>query len=243
MNKLLQLCLTLTGLLISTAVLALPIQYSVSTTVTAAEGSYAGDVLVGHTITGTFLVDNDTANAGPGSDPNPSTNPGHEYSSFWEFPGSSYEVSLFNEDLGAGFTNEAPPVVVVNDNLFLTSDETAGLLPDGTYDWIELLGSTTSDYCPGGGEPCTPAGGEEWTLAIIADPTWFSDGASIPDALPASYTTFLIGFEFDEVGNETGMVFAQVDTLSASVVPLPAAVWLFGSALAALGWVRGRRGS
>ena len=50
------------------------------------QGSYIGDVQVGHTITGSFIVDDDSANAGPGSDPNPSNVPGHEYTAFWDFP-------------------------------------------------------------------------------------------------------------------------------------------------------------
>ncbi|MBT8422886.1 MAG: VPLPA-CTERM sorting domain-containing protein [Gammaproteobacteria bacterium] len=241
MKKLSQLTFVLGCLLAANLSFAAPVEYSVSTTVAAVEGSYVGDVLIGHTITGSFIVDNDTANAGPGSDPNPSNNPGHEYSSFWDFPGAPYEASIFNTNLGAGFSNTAPPAVVVNDNLFLTSDETAGLLPDGTYDWIEILSSSTSDYCPGGGAPCTPADGEEWTLAIIADASWFTDGAAIPAGLPASYTAFLIGFEFDAVGNEVGLVFAPVDTLSVSVVPVPAAAWLFVSALGGLSLLR-RRG-
>ncbi len=110
---------------------------------------------------------------------------------------------------------------MVNDGLAITADETGGMIPDGTYDWIEILGATTSDYCslPGGdcsGDPNSilVADGEEWTLAIFAtDDSWFS-GGGIPQSLPESYTAFLVGFEFDAVGNETGVVLASVDTLT-----------------------------
>ena len=102
--------------------------------------------------------------------------------------------------------------VVVNDDLPLTADETNGAVADGSYDWIELLGSTTVDIClqPGGvcePDEYSPADGEEWTLAIIGDSSWFSDGSVVPDDLPGSFTVVLVGIEFDASGNEIGTVF------------------------------------
>jgi len=237
--------LAVTGLLFSTALLAAPVQYSVSTTVSFVDGSYAGDILVGHTITGTFIVDNDTANAGPGSDPTPSNNPGHEYSSFWEFEGAPYGGSLSLVELGGTFTNTTPPAIVVNNNLAITSDETGGLIPDGTSDWIEILLSDTTSAClePGGicepGE-YSPVSGQEWTLAIFADTSWITADDEIPAALPGSYTAFIIGIEFDEFGNEVGTVLAPAGALSLTAIPVPAAVWLFASGLGLLGWMRRR---
>ena len=119
--------------------------------------------------------------------------------------------------------------VVVNDDLPLTADDTGGLLPAGTYDWIEILGSTTDGVCllPGGicePDEISPVDGEEWTLAIFGDQTWISDGSLIPDDLPASPTLLLVGFEFDEFGEETGGVFATV-----SITNLPEGVPALGS--------------
>jgi hypothetical protein len=222
---------------------AAPLQFNISTTVTDVQGSYIGGVVIGDTITGTFVVDDDMANASPGSDPGPGANPGHEYTSFWEFNGSPYGVNLLDVDQGGSFSSSAQ-AIVVNDGLAITADDTGGMIPDGTYDWIEILGATTSDYCP----PATDcvanpneilsADGDEWTLAIFAsDDLWFT-GGDIPQNLPGSYTAFLIGFEYDTEGNEIGIVVAPADTFAITAVPIPAAVWLFGSALAGLGWMR-----
>jgi len=237
--------LLLSALLMPLASYSAVLEFSVSTTVSDVSGSYVGDVAAGQTITGTFIVDDDYTNAGPGSDPNPSAVPGHEYTAFWEFPGAPYDASIYNEDLGGGFSTVAPPHLVMNDNLSILSDDTGGMVPDGTYDWIELNASSTVDYCPEPGGICTdeqyvPADGEEWVLAIFSDTSWFSGGTDIPSSLPATYTAFLIGIEFDATGNEVGVVLAPADILTITAVPVPAAVWLFGSALAGLGWVRRR---
>ena len=229
--------------LVSAAANAAPIQFDISSTVTDAKGSYIGGVLVGDTITGTLIVDDDAANGGPGSDPGPGTNPGHEYTSFWEFNGPPYGVSLLDVQQGAGFSSETQ-AIVVNDGLTITAEDTGGIIPDGTYDWIEILGATTSDYCPStadcGANPneILVADGEEWTLAIFAsDDSWFT-GGSIPQSLPTGYTAFLIGLEFDDEGNDTGIILSPVETLTMTAVPIPTAAWLFGSALASLGWIR-----
>ena len=83
-----------------------------------------------------------------------------------------------------------------------------------------------------------PGSGEEWTLAIFGPSDWFTDGSVIPDTLPGSYQTLLVGFTFDSNGDEVAAAFA-----SASAVPIPAAVWLFSSGLAGLVGVARRRKS
>ncbi len=228
-------CLTVPG-----TVVADVISLQTTATITLSEGSYSGDLLPGYTIDGTFVFDDDTSGAGPGSDPTPSNEPGHEYSSYWEFPGAPYEVSLTVPQVGGGFANGAPVGIVINNDLDITSEETGGMIADGTYDWIELLGSTTVDHCPAGPGACSPdelrpADGEEWTLAIFSDTAWLGLDNQIPGALPASYTAFLIGLDFDAAGNEVGLVIAPVDSLTVNAVPVPAALWLFASGLGFLG--------
>ncbi|MGI9331159.1 MAG: hypothetical protein ACR2QB_10645, partial [Gammaproteobacteria bacterium] len=60
----------------------------------------------------------------------------------------------------------------------------------------------------------------------------------------------LVSAEFDEILLNAGLIEESVAGLDAgaalisadaTVVPVPAAVWLFGSALGLLGWVRGRK--
>jgi hypothetical protein len=218
-----------------------PITISIEATVdTVIDGSVSG-LMVDDLIAGAFVYDTDEANADPVADTDGSDRPGHEYSSFYEFSGSPYAVTL-----DVPFSSTAPVAVVVNNDLPLTADETAGQISDGIYDWIEILGSTTISVCnktpPEECEPgeFDPADGQEWTLAIIADSGWFSDGSLIPDTLPGTYTALIVAQEFDENSFEAGVIVASVDSLVVAAVPVPGAVWLFGSALGLLGWARRR---
>ena len=230
---------------ITPKVTAAPISIDITATVQDASGSYlnntyASNLSAGQSVSGTFIFDTNEANAST-AETTPSDVEGHEFTSFYDFTGVPYEVSVSSNSYS--FTNTAPVGVVVNDNLLLTSAETNGAVStDGYYDWIEVLGSTTSDVAG----PHTPGNGQEWTLALIAgDGNWFSDGSVIPDNVPpSSYTPILIGLDFDSVGDEVGFVFATVDTLTVSAVPVPAAVWLFGSGLMTLvGLARRKAGS
>ncbi len=237
MNLPQRLVLSLSVILLAGAAHGAPVRIDFTSAVNHVEGSYAGGIPLGLTITGTFIIDLDTANAGPASDPNPSYEVGHEYSSFWEFPGAPYGGDLYAPELGAGFSNEAPVSVVINDNLAIDAEQTGGLVATGTYDWIELLASNTIDFC---NPVCLPASGEEWSLAIFADTSWMNAGDQIPGQVPGAYTAFLIGLEFDDQGNEIGLALAPVSALSVSAVPVPAPVLLLGSALLGLGLRRRR---
>ncbi|MFQ5634951.1 MAG: hypothetical protein ACE5G3_06440, partial [Gammaproteobacteria bacterium] len=183
---------------LSANVHAAPLLFDVSTTTTLVDGSFVGGIPLGTTINGSFVFDTDETNALPGAITTPSTNPGHEFTSFYEFDGVPYGVSLSIPAISGSFGSTTPLAVVVNDNLPLSAAETGGLIADGTYDWIELLGSTTVSVClmPGGvcqPDEFSPADGQEWTLAIIGDAGWFSDGSVIPDSFPALLTALLVG--------------------------------------------------
>ena len=208
---------------------AAPVTFDITATIQDISGTFAGGMSIGQQINGTYIFDTDENNAS-WSDTTPSTNPGHEYTSFYDFSGSPYSVSLTFPGAAGSFTNSAPVSVIVNNDLSLTLDDTGGLLAAGTYDWIEILGSTTSDVAPQ-----TPGNGQEWTLALFADDAnWFADGSVIPDSLPSSYTAILIGIDLDSEGNEIGFAVSTVDSVTISSVPIPAAVWLFGSGLIGL---------
>jgi len=199
------------------------------------DGTFAAMFTTGDSIQGSFTFDTDELNAS-WSRTTPSTVPGHEFTARYEFAGAPYGVSVNSGDASFAFTNNAPMGVIINNDLALTAAETNGFIADGTYDWLELLGSTTQDYCPLAS--CTspddyiPANGQEWTLGIVAsDASWFADGSLIPDGLPGSHTLLLVGIDFDATGNETGVLVAAVDAANLSAVPVPAAFWLFGSGL------------
>jgi hypothetical protein len=168
--------------------------------------------------------------------------PGHECASFYEFVTPIY--SWAGDQIpatGDGFNADILGIVVNNN------------LPDGTYEVIELLGSTTSDVCllPGGicaPDEFSPADGEEWTLAIFGDSNWFIDGSVIPDELPASFISLIVGIKFDELGNEVGFAFATVDTFSSDLpqaqvtaLSAPASAGLAGLFLIAAARIRRRR--
>lgn len=240
-------CACLSSALIFSSASAAPVTIDIMATIGDVNGSYTSSgLLIGQAMTGTFIYDSDESNADPGAITTPSTVPGHEFTSFYEFSNPSYSVSLSIPAISGSFTNSTPVAVVVNDNLPLTSGETGGLLADGTYDWIEILGSTTTSICllPGGvcaPDEFSPADGEEWTLALFGNSSWFSDGSVIPDNLPAPLTAIIVGLEFDAAGNEIGSVFAPVGTVTVSAVPVPAAIWLLGSGLLCLVGVARRK--
>ncbi len=69
--------------------------------------------------------------------------------------------------------------------------------------------------------------------------TVFSD-RSLPETLNSADFDFRGGSRIDLDGNG-GSVQFNVTGFTATIIPVPAAVWLFSSALAGLGWVRRRQ--
>ena len=228
---------------------AAPFTVDITATVFISAGSFAGDLVPGTGLVGHTSLTTDES-AAFNAITTPSTVPGHEFTSFYEFSNPPFSWTGTAPTLGGGGFSADTLGIVVNNDLTLTAAETGGLFADGTYDWIELLGSTAVDVCPPGAtcppDPFTPGDGEEWTLAIVADSTWFTDGSVIPDALPASFTPVLVGNEFDLDGNEIGFVLATVDTFettlptAATSVSAPATATL-GGLLFLLGFAGKRR--
>jgi hypothetical protein len=204
--------------------IAAPFTLNFTATILESTGTFSPDLAVGLNLTGTYVLDTDEANAS-GSITTPSVVPGHEFTSFYDFPTPPYSFHLEAPALGESF-DATSTSIVVNNNLFLDAADTGGVVATGTHDWIELLGSTAGEICllPGGCAPdeFTPADGDEWTLAIFGDDDWFTDGSVIPDALPATFTSVLVGIELDAAGNEVGFVFAQITGLTTDLPSLPA---------------------
>jgi len=113
---------------------AAPITIDVTATIAFVDGDYVGQLAVGQEMTGTFIYDTDEANANPGAITTPSNVEGHEFSSFYEFSSPPYDVSLSVPIAPYSFDNVAPVAVIVNDNLPLVADDTAGFGPVGTLD-------------------------------------------------------------------------------------------------------------
>lgn len=224
---------------------AAPVTIDVTATMISVTGSFTDALAPGQTIIGNFVYDTNEALASSAIT-TPSTVPGHEFTSFYEFAGPPYGVSISIPELSESFTAGTTGVVVNND-LFIDGGDVGGLIASGNHDWIELLGSSTVDICllPGGCLPneFQPADGNEWTLAIFSDTGWFSDGSVIPDVLPETFTPVIVGLEFDEFGNEVGAVIASVSSFvtSSDAVPEPGTLVVFGIGVAGLIALRRRQ--
>lgn len=243
--------LALSGVAAAPAIAA-PFSVNVVATVASTSGSFS-DLTAGTVLSAAIVLDTSESEAF-NAITTPSVVPGHEFTSFHEFAtadGYSWAGDLV-PPTGDGFNADVMGIVV-NNNLALDTADTGGLLPTGTYDWIELLGSTTTSICliPAGcaADEFTPANGEEWTLAIFStDANWFTDGSVIPDELPASFITLLVGIEIDEFGEEIGFAFATIDEFSSSLpqaeateISAPATAGLVGLFLIAAARIRRRK--
>jgi hypothetical protein len=84
-------------------------------------------------------------------------------------------------------------------------------------------------------------------LSLVFNPSALSD-ASLGGSSNASSADFnglqqsLLLFLSTEVDGGGDVAFLGAETTSYSVIPVPSAVWLFGSAIGLLGWVRRRVG-
>ncbi len=210
------------SVVLATSAQAAPRALEVSASVAVVEGADFAAFGPGDPIIGTFVYDPDESAASTAIT-TPSTVPGHEYSSFYEFPSPPYGGSLDFPAIQSSFAS-TDFFVVVTDDLSLTADEVGGLVPDGTYDLVELVTADTQDLCGEPGAGCAPgesrpANGQEWTLAILSDPGWFVDGSVIPDDLPPGALTIVVGLAFDAEGNETGAVLASASVQEPVSVP------------------------
>ena len=125
-----------------------------------------------------------------------------------------------------------------------------------TYDYTDILVTHCSDYLGNNTANCGPGVGRQYAGAAIREggfiyditfsapmlSGWLSDG-SLPDY--ATYTSNLIDVTAITICDDvyTGCISTYDNgsiqsVLQISIIPIPAAVWLLGSALAGLGWIR-----
>jgi hypothetical protein len=70
---------------------------------------------------------------------------------------------------------------------------------------------------------------------------WLQGDSSLPTAFPSPPDNGFISLYFTDEGDWTRTVDATILTVTTSAIPVPAAVWLFGSALTGLAWVRRKK--
>jgi hypothetical protein len=78
-----------------------------------------------------------------------------------------------------------------------------------------------------------------WFNDIDASADWFAINLNNVDRIVIEAVAVDYGDEYDPIPNGAG--WYGMDNLTYSVVPIPAAVWLFGSGLGLLGWFRRRQ--
>lgn len=207
----------------SAVAVAAPRVLTVTGNVSYVEGSYGDTFVAGQPFSGSFVYDPDERNVDPDPITEPSDVPGHEYTSLYECSTAPCAMALLFPTIPESFgVNHI--TLVMNDDLELTAEDTNNTVRDGTYDWIEIVGSTTAAFCPLPGGVCEPnelipVDGEEWTLGLISDTDWFSDGSLIPDDIPSTFSTLVVGVEIDPLGEEIGLVFAMVE-VSVGISPV-----------------------
>jgi len=93
---------------------------------------------------------------------------------------------------------------------------------------------STSDIFSATGDS---GGQQQWDLLGTFDP--HSEFSGSANDVMVSITDILIADA--DTPTESAFIQKKLTLTAASVVPVPAAVWLFGSALGALGWIRRKR--
>jgi len=129
---------------------------------------------------------------------------------------------------GYAHATVAQVITLFNNAGFLTTDNTNNVANDpAAADLLAYLGCT--QFC--GTVNATGRGFAAWTTAgYTTRPNYHSSGLGAGAA-----TTSLLSNNLDLTDSTAGHYLVQV-------VPVPAAAWLFGSALGLLGWIRKSRG-
>lgn len=202
-----------------------------------ATGTYSSRLNDGYTAT--FVFDSD-ASAASWAQTTPSADPNDPFTAVYGFA-ASYSASISSSG-GLSISSLRGTEVRIIDNHYFLSADLAGLVPDGTYDLIEISGGTTGGVCllPNGcSSPAeyVPTGGQEFGLSFVLSQTWLSGGA-LPNALPGQSDILASGVWVTQTAADTStlgdLLSTSNNSITVSTVPVPAAAWLLGSGLLGL---------
>ena len=169
-----------------------------------------------------------------------------EYFEIFNATGSTVDLAgLIVRDEGSNsFTVSALTIAAQSFAVFSGSDSTAlGITPDYVYGSAMSLTNTDDEI------GLYRADGSRIHQVAYDDGDFFGAGIAHELALlddttpgivvgPASGTDFIAASSLLPLDNFGSPGFAGNSTIDLSTVPLPAAVWMFGSALSMLGWAR-----
>ena len=157
--------------------------------------------------------------------------------------------------LGCGFAQAAPLTWAV-DAVF----DDGGIL-QGTFDYDDALNQYSNvDIVSSGGSLASIFDSSYSSYSILSNSSNFLSDTSVTNAVPQSLlnltfsesltadggvVSLVIGSGPNGSGEISGSIATGTSRLvtsgTVSTVPVPAAVWLFGSGLAGLGWMRRRK--
>lgn len=227
---------------------AAPIELNLTGTVTTASGSRVGDL--GSAVTANLIIDLDYTNAARYAYNAPAG--GESAEAIWYFIDAPYRGDVSGN---WGLIGSSNVDVATLDNWDADSyGNPYGLT--GVVDVFSIFVSNQTVDCTGGTvDPITGCdipdapveSGEEFGISLVGANTWFSGlgEADMPGSIPDlndligafSYGTFAAN---GAVIGENEMEFTS---MTVTTVPIPAAVWMFGSGLGLLGWIRRKQTS
>jgi len=160
---------------------------------------------------------------------------------------SAFELTLNGDTDGVWEWSLSEPGFPVYQNLVLPGQaqiaiEGIGLI---TFTQALLMSAQSGDpywWCPDCIGVVDPKDGSTIYVWLAAEPSLvgYDLAHDVPETVVSSYGS---NFGYSPLLTDAGNLFVSVDatSFSATLVPLPAAAWMFGSAIGLLGWFNRRR--
>ena len=166
----------------------------------------------------------------------------------WEFIGAPWAASLSN---GSASVSGNEVYVNIQDNKALDDEEAAfvsdllgftvapGTLADGWSVGALSTGAYEQDTDPTDGDDTEDLfNGSLFELAYLSLDTDTIAGLGYRSNPPSLNEADIAVFSIQEADAAGNVIFDAIGIVDTAAIPVPAAIWLFGSALGLLGWMR-----